>query len=264
MLLVNLKKQEKFTVLSKAVEFELIGGYTFEDPNLKKPDGSPYIRKNKEFKLPTSYVAFDEASNSNQEYRYAVREIPFTDKNGVMQKRYTPDRIVFIGTKLVCQKNQPDLYEFLIKSPWIEKAGNSKPIFREVNPQQISQARIDAEKKRTKAKSMLLNEDVALSEKDQRDLLARLGDTTPEYDFSVVTDKLLTIADKEPERFLKAAGVTLDPAKEERHKQEDRLKELSKLLNEPHLAKGAHLASQSALAEKLAAAEARLAKQVPA
>lgn len=264
MLLVNLKKQEKLPVLTKAVEFELVGGYTFVDPNLKKPDGTQYVRKNKEFKYPTTYVAFDEASNSNVEYRYAVREIPFTDKNGNMQKKYTPDRIVFIGTKLVVQKNQPDLYAFLMNSPHLEKEGNQKPVFREVNHKKISQSRIDAERKRTKAKSFLLDEERMLNEETQRRVLAELGDSTPELDLTSVTDKLLTIATEDPEKFLKAVGIkeaVLDPKKKERHEQEERLKELGKLLQEPDLAKGLHMTSDVRIAEKLKDAEARWTKE---
>jgi len=265
MLLVNLKKQETLPVLNKAVEFELVGGYTFQDPNLKMPDGvTPYVRKNKELKLPTVYVRFDKASNSNVEYRYAVREIPFADKSGQMQKKYTPDRIVFIGTKLVCHKNQPDLYEFLMKSPWLETDGNAKAIFREVNHQKVSQTRIDEERKRTKAKSLLLDEDRMLSEEAQRRILADLGDNTPEYELITVTDKLLAIADKEPERFLKAAGVkeaVLDPKKKERQEQEDRLTELGKLLKDPNLAKGLHMTSDIRIVEKLKEAEARWTKE---
>jgi len=270
MLLVNGKKKENFPALKKAVQFELVSGYSFEDPNLKTPDGKLFIRKNKTFKLPTTYVAHDPETNTNVEYRYALREIPIGDNKGGYINKYTPDRIVFTGMKLICKKEQADLYEFLTKSPWLERVGNNAPKFKEIDPLKASETRNTLQALVMKAKNLILDEERALPEATLRRLLDTLsvpGSGDVSVDLSVVKDKLVPFAESNPEKFLKIAGVNGQVKKAEtivtgsvsRTDKENRLREIGVILKDPNLKKGFSLMKDDTLDAKLEKAEKAVA-----
>jgi len=203
MLLVNGKRKEDLPKLAKSVEFRLLNG-TYEDPRVMDAQGNKRVRKNLIYRIPTVYVKFVKELNQNVEYRYAVQEIPIKTGKEEGTKRYTPDKIVFTSTTLVVTPAQPDLYEFLKNSPWVEKEGNSRALFKEMNPINDSQSRLDKEALKIKAKRLILEED-ALPEITLRRILESTGDNG-EYDMSVVRDKLLNVAEKDPKTFLNSVG----------------------------------------------------------
>ena len=203
MLLVDGKRKMDLPKLAKAVKFELLQA-TYEDNRVVDANGKKHVRKNLIYRIPTVYSKFDKSINQNVEYRYAVHEIPIKTGKDEGQKRYSPDKIVFTSTTLICNVDQPDLYEFLKNSPWIESDTNSSPIYRELNPVADSQSRLDREALRTKAKSLILVED-ALPEITLRRILSATGEDSTQ-DISVVRDKLLDIAEADPKAFLKMVG----------------------------------------------------------
>lgn len=203
MLLVDGKRKTDLPKLAKAVKFELLQA-TYEDNRVVDGSGKKHIRKNLIYRIPTVYSKFDKALNQNVEYRYAVHEIPIKTGKDEGQKRYSPDKIVFTSTTLVCTTDQPDLYEFLKNAPWLEAEGNQRPIYRELNPVADSQTRLEREALRTKAKRLVLDED-ALPEITLRRILSTTGqDATA--DISVIKDKLLDLAELDPKAFLKMVG----------------------------------------------------------
>jgi hypothetical protein len=204
MLLVNGRKKDNLPKMAKAVQFELLG-CSHEDPRIiDAKSGKPRVRKNLIFRLPTSYVRFNKETNQNEEFRYAIQEIPIKTGKDEGSKRYTPDKIVFTSGTLIVRQEHPDLYEFLRNSPWTEKEGNLKPLFREVNPLGDSQERITKEKQLNRAKRMILDDEV-VPEITLRRVLASTGDNG-DYDIDIVRDRLLTIAEKDPVGFVKMIG----------------------------------------------------------
>lgn len=205
MLLVNGKRQNDLPRLTKAVEFELLSGFTMENHKQRDAKGNPTLKKNNRYMLPASYVRFDEGLNQNVEYRYAVQEIPIQTGRDAGTKKYAPNRISFLSTKLIVTKEHPDLYEWLIKSPYIDNGTNKDPKFHEVNPVEKSRSRVEKEALRTKAVQMVVGDD-QLPEITLRRILSSTGDNGDSYDIEIVKDKLLSLIETSPSEFLKMTG----------------------------------------------------------
>ena len=74
-------------------------------------------------------------------------------------KKYTPDKVAFLGSKLIVSQEHPDLYEWLMSSPYIDNGKNKAPKFREVNPQAKAQSRVEREALRNKAMRLVVDEE---------------------------------------------------------------------------------------------------------
>jgi len=204
MLLVDKKQKQNLPKLGKSRRFELLNSQYEDNRVINKRSGKKHIRKNVTYRLPAVYTRFNKDTNQPEEYRYAVREIPVRTGKEAGITRYAPDKITFTSSTLVVSVDQPDLYEFLVQSPWIEKDGNNNPKFRELDPVRDSVSRLEKEKIKNKAKSVILN-DVHPELTLRRVLAALLGDST-EHHIDIVKDKLLTFAESKPKEFLDAIG----------------------------------------------------------
>jgi hypothetical protein len=163
------------------------------------------------FRIPTVYTKFDKALNQTVEYRYAVQEIPIKTGKDEGMKKYLPDRVVFSQTSLVVTPDKPDLYEFLIQSPWYEKAGNEnifrqayKPLFYSLNPVETAQTRLQRIAKREQAISMIVGD--KLPEITLRRILTSISGDGDSHDIEVVKEKLVDHAEKDPKGFLAMIG----------------------------------------------------------
>lgn len=204
MLLVDKRKKENLPKLDKSHRFELLNA-SYEDNRVKDHrTGKKHIRKNVIYRIPAVYTKYNKAINQNEEYRYAVHEISVKTGKDEGTTRYTPDKITFTSSTLVVGVDQPDLYEFLKNSPWIENGINRTPIFRELDPVRDSETRLKKEALKNKAKYLILNEG-SLPEITLRRILSALGDST-DHDINIVKDKLLDVAEKDPKKFMDMIG----------------------------------------------------------
>lgn len=207
MLLVNGKRKENLPKMTKAVEFELLSGFTMENFKTRDEKGNPTLRKNHRYMIPAVYVKFDIALNQNVEYRYAVQEIPIVTGKDAGIKKYTPNRIVFSSTKLIVTPDHPDLYEWLNNSPYIDNGINKNPKFKEVNPIGKAKSTIEREALRNKAMQQIVSEEHGLPEVALRRILSSTGDDGDAYDIDIVKEKLMAIAEVNPSDFLKMIGT---------------------------------------------------------